>query len=180
VRSFAQSFGRWVTGDYQKGDLVIFDYDGDNSGDHIGIVESVGGAGQLITIEGNYSDMVARVTRYTTNISGAYRPQYGSCSNNSDNSDGGDEIATTVCALSRNDSVGVYTAPTQTMSVALPLLKKGHKGEAVKVLQMLLDTDADGFFGANTDKLVRAFQKEAGLEADGEVGALTWAALIGG
>ncbi|NJR74399.1 MAG: peptidoglycan-binding protein [Scytonema sp. CRU_2_7] len=37
----------------------------------------------------------------------------------------------------------------------------------------------DGDFGSQTEVAVRAFQKEAGLSVDGEVGKLTWTALGG-
>lgn len=66
-----------------------------------------------------------------------------------------------------------------------PTLRKGSKGEYVKVLQtklMLLGYDlgsygADGDFGTKTQAAVKAFQKDRGLTADGVVGAKTWAAL---
>lgn len=163
VRDYAKSVGRWVTGGYQLGDCVIYDYDWDGSGDHIGIVEAVNADGTLTTIEGNYSDSVARVRRSLADISGAYRPDYSGAS-----------------PTAPVQTVTAYTEPTQTMLAALPLLRLGHKGDAVWSLQTLLCTDADGRFGPETDKLVRAFQLEQGLEVDGEVGALTWAALIGG
>lgn len=73
-----------------------------------------------------------------------------------------------------------------TMQTALPLLKQGHIGGAVWAMQTLL-TDrgcstggVDSEFGPMTDKALRAFQSSKGLEADGECGALTWAALING
>ena len=39
--------------DPQPGDLVLFDWDGDNVADHIGLVKSVNGNGTITTIEGN-------------------------------------------------------------------------------------------------------------------------------
>ena len=63
----------------------------------------------------------------------------------------------------------------------MPLIKKGNRGKAVMILQILLGfkgDDLDGVFGSDTDKAVRAFQKKKGLEVDGEVGPLTWNALI--
>ena len=38
-------------------------------------------------------------------------------------------------------------------------------------------TGADGEFGKNTYKAVVAFQKDHGLDADGEVGQMTWQAI---
>ncbi|MFO0598281.1 MAG: peptidoglycan-binding protein [Myxococcaceae bacterium] len=40
----------------QPGDLVLFDWDGDRSADHIGIVERVNADGSIATIEGNTSN----------------------------------------------------------------------------------------------------------------------------
>lgn len=62
-------------------------------------------------------------------------------------------------------------------------LKKGSKGEEVKQLQTMLNAlgydcgVADGSFGANTDKAVRAFQQKEGLLIDGIVGKQTWTLL---
>jgi cell wall-associated NlpC family hydrolase len=47
------------TAEAQPGDLIVFDWEGDGTPDHIGIVESVSG-GKIHTIEGNSSDQVAK------------------------------------------------------------------------------------------------------------------------
>lgn len=60
----------------QAGDMVSMDWDGDNGGDHVGIVESVLGYGVYQTIEGNVSNSVGRRTRYAANILGGIRPKY--------------------------------------------------------------------------------------------------------
>ena len=61
----------------------------------------------------------------------------------------------------------------------LQLLKKGTKGKAVKVLQIMLgNVTVDGDFGWKTLNAVTAFQKAHGLTVDGEVGENTWKALI--
>lgn len=69
----------------------------------------------------------------------------------------------------------------------LPLdtLQKGSKGKLVKYLQNALieagydvgAAGADGIFGAQTQSAVRAFQYDHGLQSDGKVGKLTWAAI---
>lgn len=53
-------------------------------------------------------------------------------------------------------------------------IKKGSKGEDVKKIQNLLGCTADGVFGANTEKLVKEWQKAHNLVADGIVGPATW------
>ena len=58
------------------------------------------------------------------------------------------------------------------------LLKKGSKGEAVKQLQTILGCRPDGDFGTTTERLVKEWQKEHGLVADGIVGDKTWDAMM--
>jgi hypothetical protein len=61
---------------------------------------------------------------------------------------------------------------------AMPILKEGSKGAAVKILQKQLGgLTADGDFGPNTKKAVIAFQLKHGLKAEGVVGPATWNAL---
>ena len=59
----------------------------------------------------------------------------------------------------------------------LVLLKRGTKGETVKLLQKALGQSADGAFGAGTEAAVRALQEQHGLKADGIVGPQTLAKL---
>lgn len=59
-------------------------------------------------------------------------------------------------------------------------LKKGSKGEEVRVLQSALHLHIDGIFGPLTEEAVKEFQKEHNLQVDGIVGPKTWAVLTGG
>jgi murein DD-endopeptidase MepM/ murein hydrolase activator NlpD len=54
------------------------------------------------------------------------------------------------------------------------LLKVGSKGAAVKYLQTALGVKADGVFGPETDKAVKAFQAKHKLKVDGIVGPITY------
>jgi Putative peptidoglycan binding domain len=65
-----------------------------------------------------------------------------------------------------------------------PTLRKGDKSEDgwVEYLQLLLNIkgaklDADGNFGSGTEKAVRKFQADNGIQVDGVAGNQTWAAL---
>lgn len=57
------------------------------------------------------------------------------------------------------------------------MLRKGDRGESVKLLQAKLGISVDGQFGPGTDKAVRLFQQSKGLVVDGRVGPSTWKAL---
>ena len=68
--------------------------------------------------------------------------------------------------------------------VALPTLRRGDEGAAVKELQTILNADSrygglevDGVYGRATMASVRAFQGDHGLTPDGICGPLTWAKL---
>lgn len=56
-------------------------------------------------------------------------------------------------------------------------LKKGSKGDEVKILQKALNITVDGDFGTKTENAVKTFQKSKRLVADGIVGSKTWNAL---
>lgn len=74
--------------------------------------------------------------------------------------------------------------PTYWYPVALPLLKPGTTDEAVEAVQTLLS--AYGYYtGSATCKMdaetvaaVKAYQTAHDLDADGEVGGMTWSTLI--
>ena len=148
------------------GDIMFYDWDDDGKGDnkgeveHVGIVEAVSG-GTITVIEGNYKK---ECKRRTLDIDGRYIRGYG---------------------------VPKYDVePTAaSVTVSLPILKKGSKGEAVKTLQRLLNalgfTDAtekalvvDGSFGTATLYALKAYQNAKRLEVDGICGAETWKSIL--
>lgn len=57
------------------------------------------------------------------------------------------------------------------------ILRKGSRGNEVKILQASLNLIVDGIFGDLTDEAVRDFQKSNGLKVDGIVGDDTWGKL---
>ena len=78
----AQAKGCWVTGGYQPGDVVVYDFPGGASTDHCGIVEQLAGGG-IMAIEGNTGScndadvgQVQRRVRSNKVILGAFRPAY--------------------------------------------------------------------------------------------------------
>ena len=85
---------------------------------------------------------------------------------------------------STNRPTGRTTANSQSIA-ALPILKQGMEGNAVKRLQQRLRAlgffqgQVDGIFGEQTLTAVIAAQSSFGLDADGIVGSATWKKLLG-
>ena len=132
----------------QRGDQIFFGGSG-----HTGGVVSVYG-GTENTIEGNKGDEVRRCSYsiHSPSIIGYGRPRY-------------------------------YLLTGKQTAEDMPLIKKGSKGSAVLQLQKILNSKGyklseDSDFGPATEAAVKAFQKANHLENDGEVGPLTWAALL--
>lgn len=74
-------------------------------------------------------------------------------------------------------SSGKYTTPTEEHN--MDILRKGNKGQQVRVLQKLLGGIAvDGDFGTATKAAVEVYQKKNKLIVDGIVGPKTWEALL--
>lgn len=153
----------------QVGDQVFFgDYG--NEG-HTGIVVNVNG-NIITTVEGNTSGgygvesngdgvYLKKYNISTQYIPGFGRPNWAVVSSNVGNEEASD-------------------------TVSYPNIKLGSKGSDVKKAQQLLiakgyscgAAGADGDFGAGTYNAVKKFQADNGLDADGIVGANTWAALL--
>ena len=60
-------------------------------------------------------------------------------------------------------------------------IKKGSKGNEVKVLQLILgftNKEVDGIFGSKTQAALKTWQKNNGLTADGVAGTKTWAKIL--
>lgn len=80
--------------------------------------------------------------------------------------------------------VAMATVPKAGVPASYP--RRGAKGEPVRIVQLRLAAlgydvgTADGVFGPQTDKALRSFQRESGLEPDGIVGPKTAAALLKG
>lgn len=155
--------GRWVddVNAGQPGDLVIFDWDKDGDGDHIGVVESRLSDGTYLCREGNNSwNNIALRRRPQSLIAGFCRPPYDGL--------GGPTVEAPVG--------GAPAFPGRTL-VYPPMTI----GEDVRTWQAKMSErgwrrmKADGAYGPTSRELCTAFQKEKNLEVDGEVGPQTWA-----
>lgn len=175
IMLWAQATGRWKTTDPQPGDLTLYCWDGTGHASHIGIHErSVDGLYQAI--EGNTSP---------TNV--------GSQSN------GGGvfrRVRSRSVILGWVDMTGLLdvTQPPATIPPPPPIVtatppaypgrvtRRGSVGPRVRTIQRRLRArgwriTVDGIYGPRTEEIIRAFQAEKGLAADGIVGPRTWAAL---
>lgn len=71
------------------------------------------------------------------------------------------------------------TVPASTSRTSLPTLRRGSKGEEVRIVQRKLGLlPVDGDFGPATEAGVKNFQARSGLTPDGVVGPKTWTALV--
>ena len=162
------------------GDQVFFQTGGKIG--HTGIVVEVTDT-TVVTVEGNASDQVRRNTYSRSNgyIAGYGHPLYSDTS--------------AVVAKTPTPAAVPEQEPTPvsaTCIVAIPQLKNGSTGNAVKNAQTLLISKgyacggrviagretADGEFGPATEGSVKAFQRKKNLSADGIIGAATWKALL--
>lgn len=150
------------------GDLIMYDWGdngrGDNTGspDHVGIVVQVAN-GWIRVIEGNIANKVGyrMLTVDGRLIRGYCAPDFA--------------------------SLATVEKEVDTVTLNVPVLKRGDKGATVKSLQAMLigygysvgSSGVDGSFGPATESAVRKIQKARGWEVDGKVGPETWGGLIG-
>lgn len=71
---------------------------------------------------------------------------------------------------------GTTTTSTNTEDYNMKTIKKGSKGNAVKVWQIIIGAAADGIFGSGTESMTKTWQGNHGLTADGIVGKMSWKA----
>ena len=161
------------------GDVIYFYSSAKGRIGHVGIVTKVT-AKTVYTIEGNTSGASKLVTNgggvraksyslTSTYIDGYGRPPYASVT-----------PTTTDTTAPTTDT----TAPT-TAKLGDRILKNGCEGADVKELQLDLiklgydcgKWGADGEYGDATEKAVKSFQRDHGLDVDGEAGPLTLAVM---
>ena len=159
-----------ASGQGDVGDVLFYDWDGNGTSDHVGIILEVADNGYTV-IEGNKSDAVGY---RTISASYPYIKGFG--------------LATrldgkAVDSATESSTVGQQMADKIVANRRWPTLKLYSKGEWVKVLQAMLNAEnkagleVDGEFGVFTYSAVNKFQTAHGLERDGIVGPLTWGEL---
>lgn len=165
----------------QAGDMVSFDWDNDNGGDHVGIVEKVLGYGKYQTIEGNVSNSVGRRIRYASNILCGIRPNYTAEKSGALHVDGIFGVNTCKALQTSLQSHGYYT----------DCIVDGDFGGLTKrALQQYLRAKGyyttyyliDGWFGVASVKALQTYLRKLGYYTadyiiDGDWGRYTTIAL---
>lgn len=84
------------------------------------------------------------------------------------------------------DFFGIKNEQIKMAAIKLPVLKPGYSGEAVKAMQILLESrgyklkkGATGNFGSSTEAALRQFKKDKGLKLSEQCGKQTWSKLLG-
>ena len=65
-----------------------------------------------------------------------------------------------------------------TLAAELPILRLGAKGNAVKLVQLIVGADPDGIWGPKTDAAVKAWEKKYRLEEDGLFDKPDWQVVL--
>lgn len=194
-----KKMGIWEESDCyvpDPGDIVLYDWGdsgrGDNLGspDHVGIVEKCDGS-TITVIEGNYSNSVKR--RYLE-VNGRYIrgfavPKYDAEDKPSQEAapwkptvkEWQEAAIKDGFSFPRYGADGLWGA--ECASVARNAVVKQRVvylyPNLTKLVQMVVNSPADGMCGPNTNRMIREYQKNNGLVVDGCVGINTWKKILG-
>ena len=164
LMKWAANNGHFVVKDYRKGDVFLYDYDNvKTDSEHTGIYTGETVNGKYKAIEGNYADAVRMVERKPSEIIGAFRPAW------------------------QDEGEAPQDGGSRPVTVSLPELSKGSRGDAVEAMQFLLEGNGyscgrygcDGDFGNDTASALRSYQQYHGLVSDAVCGVKTWSKLLG-
>ena len=76
------------------------------------------------------------------------------------------------------DDLGTDDDSVEDIIDDIGVLRKGSRGEGVKIMQEALGIGADGVFGPGTERALKEWQAANGLTADGIAGPATFAKLL--
>ncbi len=165
--NYFKNKGQFFKSNPQTGDQIFFSYKAGEVS-HTGLVVAVSTT-TVTTVEGNSSDAVQKKTYNISDsrIYGYGRPDW----------DGSVAVEVPEEAVKKP-----YKYHMTEYSVSMRLLRRGDYGPQVVSMQAVLDAkgfpcDADGEFGTETEKALKAFQKAVGLIDDGEYGGQSMNAL---
>lgn len=173
-----------------KGDIIFFDYNGNGTSDHVGIVEKCEN-GIITTIEGNKSKMVKRCT-YNVNNSGIYGFGIVAYPEEKQQENLTNEYTHKQFVGDVQKAIGAkvdFKAGPETLSKTVTISKTKNKNhKVVKAVQKYLISigysmpkyGADGIFGGETETAVKKYQLNNSCVTDGEITACnkTWKKLL--
>ena len=165
----------------QAGDIVLFDWNQNNSSDHIGIIESRNSDGSYVCIEGNTSvgnnsngGQVMRRTRYQSQISWICRPKYSEKST----------VKPATSVVTNKLAVDGEWGKTTTRKTQMVLGTKSDgivSGQLISCKQYLQGCTTDSWkfvkYSVNGSSMVKAIQKLVGVKTDGKMGKQTVMAM---
>ena len=146
----AKNLGIWEENDAyipKEADVILYDWEDDGKGDNKGEPNHIG-----IVIEVNEAKKTFVVRE-----------------GNKNNSLGNREMKI------NGKTIRGFITPNYEEEYDMPQIKKGDKGKAVAIWQLIVGCHPDGIFEDNTLEATKIFQKENGLTVDGIVGAKSWA-----
>lgn len=85
----------------------------------------------------------------------------------------------TPCTGTGSGAASTGTSNKNEEAYSMNTIKRGSKGKAVKVWQIIVGATPDGTFGSGTESKTKNWQASHGLAADGIVGAKSWKAGLG-
>lgn len=153
-----------------KGDIALFDWNGDGKyDDHVGIVVA-SGEHTVRTIEGNKNDSVDyREFSVRSTPVVFYRPNWEGAQVQSTDTVSWSKYREYYSELTWDEKCEIKTFPTISI---------GSKGIYVKILQDYLGLAQDGVFGPDTHESLEKYQSQKQLEIDGICGRQTWSSFF--
>lgn len=147
----AKNAGIWMEKDSyipKPGDVIMYDWQDSGAGDGVGVADHTG-----IVIKCDGNTITVREGNKNHSV--------------------GDRQIKVNGKYIRGFITPVFEEEDEDMG--MPQIKKGDKGKAVAIWQLIADAHPDGIFEDNTLEATKIFQKNHGLTADGIVGPKTWA-----
>lgn len=184
----------------KPGDIVLFDFNHNNSSDHIGIIEKKNSNGTYTTIEGNTGvgnntngGQVMRRIRYQSDISWIVRPKYTQSSSSSSSSSSSKlsvdgkwgknttkktqkVLGTTQDGIVSNQLTSCKKYLENCLTESWSFSNKKGGSPMVKAIQKLVGSTKDGQAGKNTVKAMQKYLNKKGYSCgsvDGYMGSKT-------
>jgi flagellum-specific peptidoglycan hydrolase FlgJ len=127
----------------------------------------------------DYEDLLCSLTRYKGSVNNKDAKATITAIKNGGYATSPTYISTIMSIINSNnltqyDSVVTGTPVVKSEEYKMKTIKKGSKGNAVKVWQIIVGVNPDGIFGYGTESATKKWQQSHGLTVDGIVGSKSW------